>query len=93
MFKDTFLTVHLQMAATEIRRVSLLQIFFVSLDKPVLLHRRCLVLKFSKVSDTGVQKNILCRKRFSAFYPTLHETVSNSWVSILYKNLIFSLLT
>ena len=43
IFKDTFLTVLLQTAATEIRRVPLLRIsFFVYLDKSVLLHYRCL---------------------------------------------------
>ena len=45
-FKDTFLTVHLGTAATEIRRVSLLRItFYVSLDRSVLRHRRSLMLE------------------------------------------------
>ena len=61
------------MAATEIRRVSLLRIFlFVSLDKHVLLHRRCLMSKFSEILI------LVCRKIISAFYPILHETFPNS---------------
>ena len=52
------------------------------LDKSTFLHRRCLMLKFSEVLI------LVCRKIFSAFYPILHEAFS-----ILYKKLIFSLLT
>ena len=61
------------MAATEIRRVSLLRIFlFVSLDKHVLLHRRCLMSKFFEILI------LVCRKIISAFYPILHETFPDS---------------
>ena len=50
-----------------------LESFFVSLDKSVLLHRRCLMSKFSEMLI------LVCRKIFSAFYPILHETFSNSY--------------
>ena len=65
----------LGMAATEIRRASFLRIFFFSLGKSALLHRRSLILKFSEILT------LVYRKIFSAFYPILHETFS-----ILYKN-------
>ena len=45
----------------------------VSLDKSVLLHRRCLMSKFSQMLI------LVCRKIFSAFYPILHETFFNSY--------------
>ena len=70
--KDTFFTLNLLMTATEIRRVSLLRIFFISLDKSVLLHRRCLMSKFPEILI------LVCKKIFSVFYPILHETFSNS---------------
>ena len=49
------------------------EVFFVSLDKSVLLRCRCLMFKFSKI--------LLLRysKIFSAFYPILHETFPNSY--------------
>ena len=50
-----------------------LESFFVSLDKSVLLHCRCLMSKFSEILI------LVCRKIFSAFYPILHETFSNSY--------------
>ena len=50
-----------------------LELFFVSLDKSVLLHHRCLMSKFSKILI------LVCRKIFSAFYPILHETFSSSY--------------
>ena len=46
---------------------------FDSLDKSVLLHRRYLMSKFSEILI------LVCRKIFSAFYPILHETFSNSY--------------
>ena len=45
----------------------------VSLDKSVLLHRRCLMSKFSEMLV------LVCRKIFSAFYRILHETLSNGY--------------
>ena len=62
------------MAATEVRRESFLRFFF-PLDKSDLLHRRCLMLKFSEILI------LTFGKIFSAFYPILHETFP-----ILYKN-------
>ena len=50
-----------------------LESVFVSLDKSDLLHCRCLMLKFSEMLI------LVCRKIFSAFYPILHETFSNSY--------------
>ena len=50
-----------------------LESVFVPLDKSVLFHRRCLVSKFSEMLI------LVCRKIFSAFYPILHETFSNSY--------------
>ena len=50
-----------------------LESVFVPLDKSVLLHRRCLMSKFSEMLI------LVCRKIFSAFYPILHETFSNSY--------------
>ena len=49
-----------------------LESVFVSLNKSVLLHRRCSMLKFSEMLI------LVCRKIFSAFY-ILHETFSNSY--------------
>ena len=49
---------NLGVSATEIRRVSLLRIFFVSLDKSVLLHCRCLMSKFPEILI------LVCRKIF-----------------------------
>ena len=73
-FKDIFFIVQLRTAAAEIRRVSFLRIFFFSLGKSTLLHRRCLMLKFSEILI------LVYGKIFSAFYPILHETFS-----VLYK--------
>ena len=43
-FKDTFFRKHTWMTASEICSVSFLRIFFfVSLDKSVLVHHRCLM--------------------------------------------------
>ena len=50
-----------------------LESVFVSLDKSVLLHRRCLMSKFSELLI------LVCRKIFSTFNPILHETFSNSY--------------
>ena len=50
-----------------------LESVFVSSDKPVLLHRKCLMSKFSEMLI------LVCRKIFSAFYLILHETFSNSY--------------
>ena len=47
--------------------------FFVSLEKSVLLHRRCSMSKFSAILM------LVFRKTFSAFYPILLETFSNSY--------------
>ena len=51
----------------------LLESFFVSLDKSILLHRRCLMSKFSEMFI------LVSRKILSAFYSILHETFSNSY--------------
>ena len=73
--RDTFFALNLGMAATEIRRISLLRTcFFVSLDKSILLHRRCLMSKFPEILV------LLCRKIFSAFYPILQEMFENSFL-------------
>ena len=50
-----------------------LETVFVFLDKFVLLHRRCLMSKFSKMLI------LVCRKIFSALYTILHETFSISY--------------
>ena len=50
-----------------------LESIFVSLDKSVLLHRRCLMSKFSEMLI------LVCRKIFSAFYLILHETFSSNY--------------
>ena len=50
-----------------------LESVFVSLDKSILLHRSCVMSKFSKIFI------LLCRKIFSAFHPILHETFPNSY--------------
>ena len=50
-----------------------LESVFVSLEKSVLLHRRSLMSKFSDMLI------LVYRKIFSAFYPILHETFSNSY--------------
>ena len=47
-------------------------LFFVSLDKSILLCCRCLISKFSEIML------LVCRKIFSTFYLILHETFSNS---------------
>ena len=60
------------MTATEIHRISLLRTFFVSLDKSVLLHCRCLMLKFAEILI------LFCRKIFFVFFLILQETFSNS---------------
>ena len=49
-----------------------LESFFVSLDKSVLLHRKCLMSKFSEILI------LVCRKTFSPFYQMFHETFSKS---------------
>ena len=41
--------------------------------KSALLHHRCLMPKFTEMLM------LVCTKIFSAFYPTLHESVSNSY--------------
>ena len=51
----------LRTTASEIRRVSFFRTFFVSLDKSILLHRRCLMSKFSGILV------LACRKIFTAF--------------------------
>ena len=60
------------------------------MDKSVLLHCRCLMLKFSEMLI------LVCRKIFSAFYPILHETLSSSYgfplmqeFNPLYPHLVF----
>ena len=50
-----------------------LESVLVSLDKSVLLHRRYLMSKFSEMLI------LVNRKIYSAFYPILHETFSNSY--------------
>ena len=72
-FKDKghIFTLNLMMA-TKICRTSSQNIFFISLDKSVLLHHRCLMSKFPEILI------LLCKKIFSVFYPILHETFSNS---------------
>ena len=70
-FKDTFFSVNLWTAATEIRRVSFLRIFF-SLGKSALLHCRCLMLKFLKFWYWCIEKYFLlfirfCMKRFPSY--------------------------
>ena len=71
--KGHLFTLNLQTTATKICIISLLRtFFFISLDKSVLLHHRCLMLKFPEVLI------LLCRKIFSVFYPIFHETISNS---------------
>ena len=54
-----------------------LESFFVSLEKSISLNCRCLMSKFSEMFI------LLSRKIFSAFYPILHETFSNSYSSSL----------
>ena len=66
-------TEHLPPTASEICTVPLfLESFFVSLDKSALFHHRCLMSKFTEMFM------LACRKIFSAFYPALHESFSNS---------------
>ena len=60
------------MTTSEVCAVSFRRIFFVSLDKSVFLHPRCLMSKFAKILI------LVCRKISSAFYLTLHETFPNS---------------
>ena len=60
-----------------------LESFFVSLDKSALLHHRCLMSKFTEMLM------LVCRKIFSAFYPTLHESFSNSYGFTLLQEFIF----
>ena len=50
-----------------------LEFIFVSLDKSVLLHHRCLMSKFSEMFI------LVCRKMFCAFYLILHKTFSDSY--------------
>ena len=50
-----------------------LESFFVSLDKSVLLHHRCLMSKFSEILT------LVCRKIFAALHLILHETFPNSY--------------
>ena len=48
--QDNFFTLNLGMTAIEICRISFLRtFFFVSLDKSVLLHHRCLMSKFPEI--------------------------------------------
>ena len=70
--RTPFFTLNLSMTATEIHRISLLRTFFVSLDKSVLLHCRCLMLKFAEILI------LFCRKIFFVFFLILQETFSNS---------------
>ena len=72
--KGHLFTLNFPMTATKIHRIYLLRTFFfiISLDKSVLLHRRCLMSKFPEILI------LLCRKIFSVFYPIFHETFSNS---------------
>ena len=72
-FKDTFFREYLPTTASEICTASFLRIFFVSLDKSVLFHSRCLMLRFSEILI------LVCRKIFSAFCLILHETFSSSY--------------
>ena len=51
----------LRTTASEIRRVSFFRTFFVSLDRSILFHRRCLMSKFSGILV------LACRKIFTAF--------------------------
>ena len=51
-----------------------LESFFVSLDKSALLHHRCFMSKSTEMLMLAV-----CRKIYLAFYPTLHESSSNSY--------------
>ena len=69
------------MTATEIHRISLLRTFFVSLDKSVLLHCRCLMLKFAEILI------LFCRKIFFVFFLILQETFSNSCDFVLISDL------
>ena len=64
IFKDTFF---------KFVQYLFLESFFVSLYKSVLLYRRSLISIFSEILI------LVCRKMFSAFYPVLHETFSNSY--------------
>ena len=64
----TSFTNYLSLTASEICTVS----FFVSLDKFVLLHRRCLMSNFSEIL-------ILVCRLLSAFYLIWHETFSNCY--------------
>ena len=72
-FKDIghLFTVNLPMAATKIHNI-FLEHFFISLDKSVWLHQRCLMSKFHRILI------LLCRKIFSFFLQIFHETFSNS---------------
>ena len=72
-----FLKEKLRTTASEIHTISFLRIFFVSLDKSVLLHCRCLMWKFTEMLI------LVCRKVFSAFQPILHESFSNSYAFAL----------
>ena len=64
-----------------------LEFVFVSLDKSVLLHRRCLVSKVSEILNWCADKIFLF---FIQFYTKLFPI---AMVSLLYKNLILSILT
>ena len=72
IFEDFFFTEYPPTTAFEICTIFFLESFLVSLDKSVLLHCKCLKSKFSEILI------LVCRKIFSAFYPILHETFSNS---------------
>ena len=73
LLKTPFLQNNSQRMLLKFVQYLFLESFFVSLDKSVLLHCRCLMLKFSEILM------LVCRKILSAFYPILHETFSNSY--------------
>ena len=79
-FRDTFFTEHFQRLLLQFVQCIYLEPFLVSLDKSVLLHRRCLISKFSEML-------ILL---FIRFYIKVFPI---AMVSLFCKNLILSILT
>ena len=65
--------------------VEYLLYFFVSLDKSVLLHHRCLMSKFPEILI------LLCRKIFFVYIQFYTKLFPIAVVLLLYKNLIFFL--
>ena len=63
--------------------VEYLLYFFVSLDKSVLLHHRCLMSKFPEILI------LLCRKIFFVYIQFYTKLFPIAVVLLLYKNLIF----